>query len=197
MRKLATAVVMATAVLVGAARTANAEEIEAVLAHPIYAGFYVCSEHVQGQFDSLGDALGTDCLAAKLVNENDRTWLRTYRGQGLRNEDWFSWRAQVLSPCDCVVTGLSLNKVTNEPGRMGTPPASMIRLTRDDGVTFVLAHIQEPGVKMGDRVTAGQAIARAGNNGYARNPHVHVGAWRDRTPLQIRWDQRFMTVDMD
>jgi len=43
-------------------------------------------------------------------------------------------------------------------------------------------------VRLGDRVSVGQVVALDGNNGSARNPHVHVGAYRGKTPLQIRWD---------
>ena len=59
-----------------------------------------------------------------------------------------------------------------------------------------MAHLVDFRVKAGDRVTAGQLIALDGNNGMARNPHVHVGAWRqkDNMPLQIRWDLRALAA---
>ena len=42
-------------------------------------------------------------------------------------------------------------------------------------------------MKVGDRVHAGQAVALVGDNGYARMPHIHIGAWRGKTPYQIGW----------
>ena len=45
-------------------------------------------------------------------------------------------------------------------------------------------------VARGDTVRAGQVVARVGNNGYGRNPHIHIGAWKGETPYQIRWDLR-------
>jgi murein DD-endopeptidase MepM/ murein hydrolase activator NlpD len=59
---------------------------------------------------------------------------------------------------------------------------------RDDGVHFVLAHIDAPQIQVGDQVSAGQVIARVGNNGYSRHPHTHVGAWKGQTALQVRFD---------
>ena len=37
---------------------------------------------------------------------------------------------------------------------------------------------------------AGQVVARVGNNGYGRSPHIHIGAWKGENPYQIRWDLR-------
>ena len=43
-------------------------------------------------------------------------------------------------------------------------------------------------VKRGDPVVRGQVLGEGGNNGFGRAPHIHAGAWRGTTPLQIRWD---------
>ena len=65
-------------------------------------------------------------------------------------------------------------------------------LRRDDGVFFLLAHVAALRVKVGDNVTSGQAIARVGNNGYSRQPHIHIGAWKGNEAVQIRFDQAAM-----
>ena len=82
---------------------------------------------------------------------------------------------------------------------MGPPPAGQVRILTDDGVIVVLAHLTDFRAKAGDRVIAGQTIALDGNNGMARNPHVHVGAWRQRDamPLEIRWDLRALAATWD
>jgi hypothetical protein len=172
------------------AAAANAAETGVVLAHPIYRAFYACAEHPEGQLTEIGDALGSDCTVQQLVEVKGRLWARSYRGEGLRNEDWYGWGADVLSPCDCTVTKLNENPVTNKPGIMGSGIASFVMLRRDDGVNFVLAHIAKPRVKVGDHVDAGQVLAQVGNNGFARQPHIHIGAWRDKEPLQLRFDLR-------
>jgi hypothetical protein len=163
-------------------------DIEFVLAHSPFDSYYVCGEHHQGELAYLGDDLGTDCMVSKLVTVDDRTWARTYEGDGLRNEQWFSWRATLLAPCECEVVKIHLNPVQNEPGKLGQPPASSMVFKRSDGVHILYAHIQEPAVAVGDKVAYGQPVAKVGNNGYGRNPHVHVGAWRDGKAIQLRWD---------
>jgi len=162
--------------------------IESVLAHPPFETYYSCGEHRQGELEYLGDDLGTDCVVGKLVTENDRTWARTHESDGTRNEHWFGWNAALLSPCECEVSEVRINPVVNEPGRLGKPPASMIVFKRSDGVHFLMAHVQDVSVKAGDRVKYGQPVAKVGNNGYGRIPHVHVGAWKGEVALQIRWD---------
>ena len=57
---------------------------------------------------------------------------------------------------------------------------------------MTIAHVRSILVGEGDTVTAGQVVARVGNNGNADVPHVHVGAWRGDQPLQVRWDLRAM-----
>ena len=159
-----------------------------VVAHPIYRQYFLCGEHAAGELKGVGDALGTDCVIHRVDSVNGRVWARSHAGDGERNEDWYGWGKEVLSPCDCRVARLNLNPKTNEPGILGSPPASSIELARDDGVHFVLAHIDAPRVQVGERLHSGQVVARVGNNGYSRHPHIHVGAWIGKTPLQIRFD---------
>ena len=171
---------------------ASPSEISAVLAHPIFAQPYSCTEHWQGNLKGLGDELGTDCVIQELVEVGGRTWMRSYRGDGSRNTDWYGWDKEVLSQCSCEVLKVSENPVSNRPGLMGKPPASFVVLRRDDGVIFLLAHVARLTVKRGDRVDSGQLIAHVGNNGYSRHPHIHVGASRGEEAMQIRFDQASM-----
>lgn len=174
------------------ASDSSARPIDAVLAHAIYAKQYVCSEHHAGQLPYVGDDLGQDCMITDLGGAKDPLFIRTYVGGGTKNSDWYGWDQPVLSPCTCTVVKINVNPKTNQPGDPGKPPASFVVLKQDDGVFFFLAHIQSPSVRVGDKVHAGDAIARVGNNGYARNPHIHIGAWKGKDALQIRWDQRTM-----
>lgn len=171
---------------------ATAGEPAVVLAHPPFTAFYSCAEHGAGQLPELGDALGTDCFVQKLVEVEGRIWLRAHAGDGRKNEDWYGWNEPVLSPCECVVLKVQDNPNVNEPGILGTPPAAYVLLERSDGVHFMVAHVQGVSVREGQQLKYGEPFAKVGNNGYARQPHVHLGAWSGDSPLQIRFDQRFM-----
>ena len=162
--------------------------IDAVVVHPIFATWFLTNEHWAGQLGELGDALGADCIVAELVEDEGRSWLRTYRGDGARNEDWYGWRRDVLAPIAGDVVRVNVNPITNEPGTWTPGIASFVILRGLDGTFVVVAHVQDIGVREGDRVEAGQPIGVVGNNGNSRHPHIHLGAWRENRPLQIRFD---------
>ena len=115
---------------------------------------------------------------------------------GLINEEWYGWQESLLAPCDGIVASTSTNPATNEPGILPTreelEPASKIVFECPDEVNVVYAHVRNVSVEAGETVKAGIAVAEIGNNGYSTSPHVHIGAWRDETPLQIRFDLRLM-----
>ncbi len=165
--------------------------VEQVLLSPVFDRIYSCVEHPFGSLGFLGDDLGTDCLVQGGITR-EGGYLRNFKTDGKRNDDWYGWHADVLAPLDGTIDFIWINPVDNTPGTFGKPPASEITIRGDNGVMISLAHIVDPTVKKGDHVTAGQKIAKVGNNGVARAPHTHIGAYRisDKTPLQIRWDQR-------
>ena len=49
-----------------------------------------------------------------------------------------------------------------------------VRLQHDDGTITVYGHIDTFSVQLGQRVSAGQQIARMGNRGESTGPHLHV-----------------------
>ncbi len=169
-------------------------DIAQFLAHPLFLESYSCSEHAAGELPYLGDDLGQDCMIESFVKKDGRAFMRAFATDGLTNEDWYGWNKVVLSPCDCTVTSVEINPVTNVPGQTGKPPASSIELRTADGISLVIAHIQSPLVKKGAEVKSGQPVAHVGNNGYSRVPHIHIGAWRERDGLQIRWDQKKIPI---
>lgn len=160
---------------------------------PIYAEDFMCSEHYAGQIPYAGDALGSDCMIVGGV-DGDKGYSRPFRTDGRSNADWYGYHAEVHSPTDGVVAGVLAKTEVNTPGTMGKPPAAMVQIRRADGAIVTLAHLDQIRVKRGDQVKAGQVIGLVGNNGFARAPHIHVGAWRESTaePLQIRWDLNAM-----
>jgi hypothetical protein len=163
--------------------------IEQVEIAPVFYKAFACIDHPEGQLEDLGDALGTDCIVVGGLGGPSGI-MRFFKTDGARNEDWYGWRAEVHAPFDGVVKEVGSNPVTNAPGTMGKPPASYIAFRRGDGTVVVYAHVEDVRVRVGDRVASGEVVAVDGNNGTARAPHVHVAAYRDKTPLQIRWDLR-------
>lgn len=167
--------------------------IETVTLGPIYAEDFTCTEHFAGQLEYAGDALGTDCMITGGVTR-ESGFSSMYRTDGRANEDWYGWDEEVLSPVSGTVAGVIRNSVTNTPGTMGRPPASMVQIRTDDGIIVVLAHLNDIAVRQHESVRPGQVVGRVGNNGMSRSPHIHVGAWREESaePLQLRWDQLAM-----
>lgn len=162
--------------------------IESVTIHPIHKHAFTVSEHPQGQLHHIGDALGCDCVIEKFVDG----WMRKYKNEGKNNEDWYGWNAEVLAPFDCKVDAIYMNSISNDPGNFMESRASSITFLRDDGVRVLYAHIKDINVVEGDAIKAGDVVAKVGNNGYSRHPHIHVGAWKGNVPLQIRFDLREM-----
>ena len=60
--------------------------------------------------------------------------------------------------------------------------ANMIRILHDDGTMAMYAHLDVDGVRVrpGERVRAGQAIARSGNTGFTTGPHLHFAVQVNR-----------------
>lgn len=192
---------LALAALLGgpAVAAAQTDTIEAALVHPPVAVRFQCSEHALGSEDHVPDALGADCVVVRRTGGPDGNLNSIYTGDGSRNEDWHGWREPLLAPCDGRVVIVSINPETTQPGKVGPGRSSamLFRCGSDgdaDPIQVALIHVREPVVAEGDRVRAGDVVARIGNNGSSFNPHVHIGAFRgelfsdDAIPLQIRFD---------
>lgn len=164
--------------------------------HAPHTQSFSCIEHWDGQFEWVGDALGTDCVIQGWYEDERRLFVRPYINQGFQNEDWYGFNKNVLAPCDCKVSKIHVNDVVNQPGIMTPGRASSITFVTADNVSILIAHVRDIAVAKGDSVKAGQVVAKVGNNGYSRNPHVHIAAWdSNQTPLQIQFDQKTISLD--
>ena len=76
----------------------------------------------------------------------------------------------------------------NAPGHSGKDLAAYVVFRRQDGLMVTYAHVANVTVQVGEAIVAGQAVGVVGNNGHARMPHIHIGAWRGTTAYQIRWN---------
>lgn len=171
------------------AKATDTITIESVVIHPVYEVKFSSNDHYYGQFKgALGDELGKDVMVVKYAGGPDNRFPRFYKNDGSMNEDWFGWNQKVLAPFAGKVVKVYVNNETNKPGYKGEGRASSIIFERQDGVKVVYGHVQNIKVKEGDHVEAGQHVAHVGNNGYAWMPHIHIGAWQGKQPLQIVFD---------
>jgi len=162
--------------------------MRSIIIHPIFNQSCSYSDHYTGELEFIGDALGRDFV----VQCFNGKWMATYKNNGLTNEDWYGWHADVLAPVNGVVKSIYINPVDNVPGKMTPGRASCIVIETPDEVNIVLAHIRKPRVKENDIVNQGDIVAKVGNNGYSRHPHIHMGAWQCDEPLGIEIDRQLM-----
>lgn len=107
-------------------------------------------------------------------------------GNGLRAYPCFG--AAVLAP----VSGRIAHVVNDRPDmRLGeldyeVPSGNSVSIETNDGRYLLLAHLMQSTirVRVGERVTAGQELARCGNSGVASMPHLLLQAQDRPAPLQ-------------
>lgn len=156
------------------------------------------SEHVYQTVFRLGDQLGRDFSIEKRGEDGI---YRPYKPgtDGKENEDWFGWREEVLAPFDGRVVEVVQPDTVNVPGELNTDAQpGLILFKNNEEVHVVYAHVREIDVEKGESVTAGDVVAKVGNNATSRSPHIHIGAWKGKTsllfskkggtPLQIQVD---------
>ncbi len=101
----------------------------------------------------------------------------THAGDGRRNEDYHCYGRPILAPADGVVSEVIDGVADNVPGRMDASEVTGNRIVIDHGhgEHSLLAHLKpgSPTVAVGERVSAGQPIARCGNSGNSSEPHLH------------------------
>lgn len=102
---------------------------------------------------------------------------RSYRGNGKKNDDYYSFGKKVLAPADGIVVEAINGVRDNKPGSMNEYSALgnaiIIRHSKDE--VSVLAHLKQGSlkVKRGDKVKTGQVIGLCGNSGNSSEPHIH------------------------
>ncbi|ANZ42838.1 peptidase [Lentzea guizhouensis] len=72
-----------------------------------------------------------------------------------------------------------------------------VRVQHNDGTITVYGHVNDYSVSEGQRVKAGQQIARMGNRGFSTGPHLHFEVWEPggQKVNPLTWlNQRGVTV---
>lgn len=101
----------------------------------------------------------------------------SFEGDATKNESYFCFGKPVVAPADGRVVFAEDGTYDNKPGNVN--PARLygnhIVIDHMNGEYSLLGHLQRGSlqVKPGDRVKAGQLIAKAGNSGVSTEPHLH------------------------
>ncbi len=109
-----------------------------------------------------------------------------YRGNGDRNEQWYSWNAPVRAPGSGTVVAAESGEPDWEVGRTGLPDSVVLArpialfgnyvvIDHGTGEFSLLAHLRRGSllVRPGDRVRQGQQIGRVGFSGSVYTIHTH------------------------
>lgn len=102
---------------------------------------------------------------------------RTWRDDGLRPEDFYAFGAPVLAPADGEVVRVVAHLDDNPVGEVDTTHSfgNTVVIWHVGHIYSALSHLQQRSVqvRVGDRVTRGQPLARVGSSGRAPVPHLH------------------------
>jgi hypothetical protein len=105
--------------------------------------------------------------------------------------DYETFDCNVLSPCAGLVVEAVDSFPDEVPWRSSVPPRGANHVRIDTGTELIcLAHLRQGSlrVSVGERVLAGEPIARVGNSGTRTEPHLHVHAESNGRGLRLRFD---------
>lgn len=92
------------------------------------------------------------------------------------NREAIDFAAPTGTPVLAAREGVVMQAEDRHHDRPGQPDqANLLRVLHDDGSMAVYGHLQRGSLQVtaGQRVQAGQVIARSGNSGYSNGPHLH------------------------
>lgn len=123
---------------------------------------------------------------------------RTFRTDGSTPADYYTYDSEVLAPADGMVA--HVRDDIEEYGIGITPPrerlekdgdvfsGNLVIIDSGNGEYLLICHMKEGSVtvKVGDHVSAGQVIGRAGNSGASMVPHIHMNMMDRKDWLNAR-----------
>lgn len=112
--------------------------------------------------------------AYDLIQVKDNT---SYKETRLRNENFYAFNQEILSPATGKVVKVIDGLKDNTPGEMDAdnPAGNFVIIEHEYKEYSMLAHLKKDSIKVreGDNVTEGQCIGRCGNSGNSSEPHLH------------------------
>jgi len=102
---------------------------------------------------------------------------KSYRTDGMTNEDYYAYGQHLLAPCDAEVIVAIDGIKDNVPGKVNPlyAPGNSILLKTRNNEYILFAHIQQQSisVKQGQAVKKGELLGLCGNSGNSSEPHFH------------------------
>jgi murein DD-endopeptidase MepM/ murein hydrolase activator NlpD len=112
-----------------------------------------------------------------IVDEVEPGKRRSHRDRGRQNIDYFAYGQDVLAPADGTVVMVVDGIPDNNPGQVDIyyRLGNSVVINLGNGEFAHLCHLQNgsPQVRIGDKVTRGQVVAKCGNSGNSTSPHLH------------------------
>ncbi len=118
---------------------------------------------------------------------------KLHSGNSRQNASYYAWGQPICAQADGIVEMVNDTFPDMPPGKSGGfDKANNIMVDYGAGILALYGHIQKGSatVKRGDRVTAGQELARVGNSGASGMPHLHF-TMMDGSGFSVRGRYRF------
>ena len=111
----------------------------------------------------------------------------THSGNGLQNEDYYCFGKQLNAPGKGKIIAVLNTIYDNIPGEFNgeVPEGNHVIIDHENGEFSMMAHFKEGSiiVSVGDIVTKGQEIGKAGNSGNSSEPHLHYQLQTTADPM--------------
>ena len=111
----------------------------------------------------------------------------THTGNGSQNEDYHCFGKQLNAPGNGKIVTVMNSVPDNIPGQFNAdvPEGNHVIIDHENGEFSMLAHFKEGSivVSVGDVVTKGQELGKAGNSGNSSEPHLHYQLQTNANPM--------------
>lgn len=102
---------------------------------------------------------------------------KTHDGEGDKNEDYYGFGKEIISPADGKIIDMQKDVKDNRPGVLNgeQPLGNYVVIDHHNGEYSLIAHFKFNSivVNTGDEIEKGQLIGLCGNSGNSTEPHIH------------------------